>query len=917
MEPVNTTCCRQCGNKLPEDSSQDGLCQQCRSISPTDGTLPTADEASKRTLDAVSPRVLPDRIGPYKILDFLGEGGMGVVYLAEQEQPIRRKVALKVIKLGMDTKEVIARFESERQALAMMNHPNIAQVHDAGTTERGAPYFVMEHVAGIPITDYCDKHRLSTRERLEIFIPVCQAIQHAHQKGIIHRDIKPSNVLVAMQDGKPVPKIIDFGVAKATNQRLTEKTVFTQQGLLIGTPEYMSPEQAEMTGLDVDTTTDIYSLGVLLYQLLVGALPFDAGTLRRAGYDEIRRRIREEEPPKPTTRLSSLGQLAKEIAERRRTDVASLTKDLRGDLEWVTMKAMEKDRTRRYSTSSELAADIERHLKHEPVIACPPSSAYRVGKFVRRHRMGVGIVAASVLVLIAFAVTTATQARRIARERDRAERVSAFLVSMFESSDPDKTKGEKVTARELLDKGVERLGVELKNEPETRAALLHSIGRVYDRLGNYVVAERLLGQALAVRRNSSGRNRLDLADTLNELGNVHATRGDYPRAEAEYREALEIRHRILGRDSLDAGKSLNQIANMLLRRGRYSEAEATYREVLSITRPLGTPADVVTPLLNLGAVYTRQGKLNAAIDAFREGFELAQRSLGRENTLTLSAMNNLANALYYTGEYAEAEQLQRENLTTRRKLLGDNHFDVGLSLYNLGNTLEARGRFAQAEKVFLECLAVWRKALPSEHVQIAWALNDLAIVITDQGRCGEAETLFREALAMFERVSPDPASVAYSWEGLGDVSYRRGQMSEAEKYYCTALDLMKKKLGATHISVARTENKLGRLLIERGRYEEAEPMLRDALQINREGLPATHPSVGYAEALLGSCLGGQRRFHEAEQLLLKGYETLRAKLGEEREDTNYIATRLAALYEAWGKPQKAAEWRASKLPPSK
>jgi eukaryotic-like serine/threonine-protein kinase len=449
MEQQSAAHCHRCGKKLPEGSPQDSMCQECRSASTVDGPLPPADEASTRGSSPVFRRSLPDRIGPYKIMDFLGEGGMGSVYLAEQEQPIRRKVALKVVKLGMDTKEVIARFESERQALAMMNHPNIAQVHDAGVTEQGAPYFVMEHVAGVPITDYCDKHRLSTRERLEIFIPVCQAIQHAHQKGIIHRDIKPSNVLVTVQDGKAVPKIIDFGVAKATNQRLTEKTVFTQQGYLIGTPEYMSPEQAEMAGLDVDTTTDIYSLGVLLYQLLVGALPFDAGTMRRAGFDEIRRMIREVDPPKPTMRLSSLGQSAKAIAERRNTDVTSLAKDLRGDLEWVTMKAMEKDRTRRYASCSELAADIDRHLKNEPVSACPPSAGYRVRKFVRRHRMGVGIAAASVVVLIAFAVAMVVQARHIALERDRAERVSAFMVSLFEASDPDKTKGEKLTAREL------------------------------------------------------------------------------------------------------------------------------------------------------------------------------------------------------------------------------------------------------------------------------------------------------------------------------------------------------------------------------------------------------------------------------------------------------------------------------------
>ena len=461
MSSARTSRCRLCGEVLPDDPSKDGLCQKCRSSSPIEDAPPTADEAPIANSETPSSHDLPDRIGPYKVLDFLGEGGMGAVYLAEQEQPIRRKVALKVIKLGMDTKEVIARFESERQALAMMNHPNIAQVHDAGTTERGAPYFVMEYVPGVPITDYCDRHRLSTRERLEIFIPVCHAVQHAHQKGIIHRDVKPSNILVSVQDGKPVPKIIDFGVAKATNQRLTESTVFTQQGYLIGTPEYMSPEQAEMSGLDVDTTTDIYSLGVLLYELLVGALPFDPKVLRRAGFDEIRRIIREVEPPKPITRLNSLGHMAKEIAEKRHTDLASLEKELGGDLEWITLKSMEKDRTRRYASSSELAADIERHLRNEPVIACPASVAYCLRKFVRRHRVGVAAIVTIVLLIVGLAVATTVQARRIARERDRANReatvakqVSDFLVGLFKVSDPSEARGSTLTAREILEKAL-------------------------------------------------------------------------------------------------------------------------------------------------------------------------------------------------------------------------------------------------------------------------------------------------------------------------------------------------------------------------------------------------------------------------------------------------------------------------------
>ncbi len=360
-----------------------------------------------------------DTIGPYKLLEQIGEGGMGTVYMAEQNEPVQRRVALKVIKPGMDSRAVISRFEAERQALALMDHPNIARVLDAGTTDSGRPYFVMELVKGIPVTQYCDEQHLSPRERLELFVPICQAVQHAHQKGIIHRDLKPSNILIAQYDDKPVPKVIDFGVAKAISQRLTEQTVFTQYGQIVGTLEYMSPEQAQFNQLDVDTRSDVYSLGVLLYELLTGETPFDKTRLRSAAFDELLRIIREEEPPKPSTRLSTAEGRASSAANRS-MEPAKLSGLIRGELDWIVMKALEKDRNRRYETASSLAADVQHYLHDEAVVACPPSAAYRFRKFARRNKVAIATTAAIALALITAVVGTSWQAYRATKAEREA-----------------------------------------------------------------------------------------------------------------------------------------------------------------------------------------------------------------------------------------------------------------------------------------------------------------------------------------------------------------------------------------------------------------------------------------------------------------------------------------------------------------
>src|SRR5580658_1617647 len=458
-------------------------------------------------------------IGPYVLVLKLGEGGMGQVWLAEQTAPVKRHVALKLIKGGLYDSAVIQRFESERQSLAMMNHPAIAKVFDAGSTKDEQPYFVMEYVDGPPITRYCDDKKFKIRQRLELFIKVCEGVQHAHQKAIIHRDLKPSNVLVEEVDEKPVPRIIDFGIAKAiSSQPSAEQTQFTEMGALIGTRGFMSPEQADPNVFDVDTRTDVYSLGALLYVLLTGMLPFDTDAGRKKPIDEMLRQLREEDPPSPSTKISTEKGTTTVAAERRGAEPKQLARLLRGDLDWINMKAVERDRARRYDTPTELAADIQRYLDNEPVVARPASAGYRLRKYVRRHRIGVATAAAAVILLVAFAVTQALQLRRIARERDRANRITDFMTNMFNQTDPRQARGNTVTAREILDKASNNIGSGLAKDPELQAQLMFTMSVVYDNLGLSDKAESLAARTAELRLRVLGPKNADTLAAESSLG---------------------------------------------------------------------------------------------------------------------------------------------------------------------------------------------------------------------------------------------------------------------------------------------------------------------------------------------------------------------------------------------------------------
>jgi serine/threonine protein kinase len=698
-----------------------------------------------------------DRIGRYKLLQQIGEGGCGIVYMAEQEEPLRRRVALKVIKLGMDTRQVIARFEAERQALALMDHPNIAKVHDAGATETGRPYFVMELVRGLKITDYCDEKKLSTQQRLELFMQVCQAVQHAHQKGIIHRDLKPSNILVTVNDGVAIPKVIDFGIAKATSgERLTDKTIFTAFEQFIGTPAYMSPEQAEISSVDIDTRSDIYSLGVLLYELLTGQTPFDGKELLRAGLEEMRRTLREKEPSRPSTRLSTLTASERTTAANRRgLDGPRLASILRGDLDWIALKCLEKDRGRRYETANALLMDIQRHLSNEPVTARPRSRLYEFRKTVRRHQVG---FAAATAVMAALFLGLGVATWSLAKERQarlRADRESAkssqtarVLEDMLGGIDPKMAQERDTTLlQEMLSQTATRVSRDLTNQPLVEAHLESTIANIYAALGEFQKAEQMARSALALRRSDPASQPTDLAESLFDL------------------------------------------AHHLWSQGKLAEAEKFAREGLSLARNAGKKGALVAKsLAQLGVIVQDQGKLTEAEGLFRESLEVRRKLLGDEHPTVAQSFNTLSGVLTLEGKMAEAERAGREALKVFRWSHRQEMSDE--DLYSRGTDFFDKGDFTEAEACFRQSLAHRRK---SGGQDLEVVLSSLATTLRQQQRFAEAEPLYRECLASRETNCPNAWYTHYTRAMLGATLVGKRKFDEAEPLLISGYEGMRER----------------------------------------------------------------------------------------------------------------------------
>jgi eukaryotic-like serine/threonine-protein kinase len=964
-----------------------------------DGTKTIGPSSMSAAAGAAAAHRLPANIGHYRILGLLGEGGMGIVYEAEQEQP-RRVVALKVIKPGVTSLELLRRFEQESQALGRLQHPGIAQIYEAGTEDTGfgpQPYFAMELIRGRSLLQYAEAHHLSTRQRLELMAKVAEAVHHAHQRGLIHRDLKPGNILV---DDTGQPKILDFGVARATDSD-AQATRHTDLGQLVGTLSYMSPEQVLADPLELDTRSDVYALGVILYQLLAGRLPY---TISQKLHEAVQT-IREEDP----------------------TPLSSISRNYRGDIETIVAKALEKDKARRYASAAELAGDIRHYLEDEPIVAMPPSAAYNLQKFARRHKALVTGVAAVFVVLVAGIAASSWQAMRASRasqaallerdratkaertatrERDRAltaeraaneernlavvakrqadeqrnlavaekqradtEAATAAAVNEFLQKDllaqagastqasPNAKPDPDLKVRTALDRAAARIAGKFDTQPQVEASIRHTIATAYKDLGLFPEAQRNEERALELRRRALGETHRDTVLSMNDLGLIFLEQAQYGRAEPLFAKALEISRRLHGEQDADTLSAMNNLASIYHKQGKHAQAEPLYARALEVDRRiLGEDhAETLHTTNNLAVLYMDEGKYAQAEPLMARLLEAFPRVFGAEHPDTLTMMDHVAQLYELQGKYPQTEQLYTKVLEVRRRILGEEHPSTLDALNSLAALYFRQGKYAAAEPIFVKVLDARRRVLGEENLQTLDTMNNVAIIYYVQGQYARAEPILLKVLDLRRRLLGEQHPVTLAMMNTVAVVYRsqakytqaepligkvldtrrkllgeehpdtltsmyslallyqlEGKYAQAGPLYTKALEGRRRVLGPQHPDTTLTLTALGRLRVQQQKYVDAEPLLRESMNSYEKTSPDGWQRYN-SQSMLGASLTGQQKYAEAEPLLVSAYQGLIERTAaipaDSRSASKETGERIVQLYQDWGKPEKADEWR--------
>ena len=848
------------------------------------------------------PSALGRRLGPWRVDSKLGEGGMATVYLGIRDDgEFRQQAAIKIFGYGADRSDLLERFRAERQILASLDHPNIARLLDGGTTEDGLPYLVMEHIEGIPIDRYCAERDLGIDARIDLFRQVCAAVQYAHQNLVVHRDIKPSNILVT-PDGRP--HLLDFGIAKLL-EGAALPAMLTMTGQRLMTPHYASPEQVQ--GRPVTTASDVYSLGVLLYVLLTGRLPYRVDPDRMGAVEQA---VLEQEPERPSTAASRSVSETGGAGPPGDARTALPARRLAGDLDNIVLMALRKEPQRRYASVELFADDLRLYREGMPVRARPATLGYRTAKFVGRHPVGVGLAASTFVLVLALAVVMTVQAARLARqrdeirrERDKALAVARLLEDVFSVSDPGEARGETVTARELLDQGAARIQTELRGQPDVQAALATTIGKAYRSLGLNGRSLPLLERSLALRKKLYGEEHPAVAESLEALGLLEQGRGELDRAEALHRQALAIRRKLLGPEDPAVAETLNSLATTLFAKAQYDAAEQLFREALAINRRhFGNDhEEVATNLGNLGFLEKQRGHPEEAEALYREALGVMRRVFGPAHPMIATQLNNLGALQTDRGDLAAAEATYREALAVAHRVYGEEHPEIALQLNNLASLASLRGDNAAAEALLRRSLAMRRKLLGPEHEQVAMGLNNLARVLEEQGHRDAARPLYEESLRIQRKVfGEEHPRVATTLANLATLSAAQGDPAAAESLAQKALAIRRQTLGEAHPDVGASLVFLGSLRLAAGSPAAAEPLQQQGVEILRAALPTGHWRLADAESQLGACLAARGRPGEAGPLLAAGHEALARVRGPSHPKTIAACERLNAFRQDQG-----------------